>query len=372
MRKICFLSGYFNRFDLNAKSQGGAEYQNYLLKSELEKKNYQVYFISLGDRNEIYRDGNTIIIYIRKKKLTRKLGDNFCLYLPHVYNIINRIRPSIIYQRMSHSWTYAASLYAHKNKIKFIWAAAGEEDVKPFKKDRLHNLLFNFLDHLLARYGQKRADTIIVQAEYQRDLLLKNYNLVADAVIKNYHPLPCEKIERKGQFQIIWVANFSRNKQPHIFVELAKYFEEKKYPITFLMIGRPYNEYKQKMIETDISALNNIQYLGPKDQEFVNRSIAESYLVVNTSILEGFSNVYIQAWLRGTVVYSLNSDPDKLLSEKGLGFCAYGNFQALVAAIENLFTDKEKWFLFSQKCRQYSTENHSIENQISKLLPFFK
>ncbi len=373
MKKICFLSGYFNRFDLLSKSQGGAEYQNFLLKNALEERNFKIYFISIGDRNEIFRDGETIVIYIKKKIKTRKLGDNFFLYLPYVYKILKKINPDYIYQRVSHSWTLVASIYSKINCKKFIWAAASEEDVKPFKMDKISNLIFNYIDFTLSKYGKKKADTIFVQAKYQENLLAKHYKLYANEIIKNFHPLPIkDSVKDNSEFLIIWIANFSHNKQPDKFIDIARVFNENNLPIRFIMIGRPFSTKDQKKISNELNSLSNISYLGPLRQEELNLILAKSHILINTSIIEGFSNVFIQAWLRGTVVFSLNSNPDNIIDEEGIGYFANGNLNKIIQEIENLYKNRTSWELLSNRCIEYSKENYSIESQIYKILPYFK
>jgi glycosyltransferase involved in cell wall biosynthesis len=373
MKKICFLSGYFNNFSLNSKSQGGAEYQNYLLKNELEKEGFLIYFISIGDCNKIIRDGKTIIIYLKKKKFWRKFGDFYFLYFFQLHSIIYKIKPKIIYQRGSLSWTGFASLISKRIDSRFIWAIASDEDVKKFQFEKISNLLFNFIDNKIAAIGKRKADTIIAQTQSQSDQLFKNFDRKANIVIPNYHPIPKENcIKKGGAFNVVWVANFSENKQPMKFVEVAKEIGKKRLPIQFIMIGRPYDNNYQHKIMKEFNTTENFQYLGALKQEEVNKVLSESHILINTSNYEGFSNVFIQAWMRSLVVVSLNANPDDVLSKHKIGFCTNGRLDLMIETILELFNDREKWNELSSFSLNYGLENHSIEKQINTIIPFFE
>lgn len=371
MKNVCFLSGYFNNDTLESKSQGGAEYQNQILKNELEKRENNIYFIAIGDKNQVSRDGKTIVIYLKKKIKSRRFGNNFFLYTCQVLLILKRINPDIIYQRGSIAWTGIGAWYAKRYHKKFIWAIASEEDVSPFKYEKFSSLLFNWIDFIFARYGKKNSFAIFAQADYQQKLLFKNYQVKVNEVIKNYHPLPIEVIKKSSvKIKIIWIANFSANKQPELFIKIAESLKFKN-NLEFVMIGRPYNESKQEIIEKKINNLNNIIYLGMLKQEEVNREIADSHILINTSTIEGFSNVFIQAMLRGTVVVSLNSNPDDVLNKYNCGYCANGEFLSLISYIIELSENKNKLTEMGDNAMKYAMKNHSIESQIDKITKYF-
>ena len=371
MKKILFLSGYFNIQNKHS-NQGGAEYQNYLLKNELEKRDFCCYFIAIGDKNEIKRDGNTIIIYF-EKKISRKFGRDFFFYFFKLNQLIKRIKPQIIYQRSSISWTGYASLISKKIDSRFIWAIASDEDVNKFQFEKISNTLFNFIDNKIAAIGKKKADIIIAQTKFQSDQLLKNFGRKANIVVPNYHPIPKENcIKKEDTFNVVWVANFSENKQPMKFVEVAKEIGKKGLPIQFIMIGRPYNNNYLHEVMKEFKTTANFEYLGVLKQEEVNRVLSESHVLINTSKYEGFSNVFIQAWMRSLVVISLNANPDNVLREHKIGFCTNGRLDLMIETILELFNERQKWNELSSRSLNYGLENHSIEKQMKTIIPFFE
>ena len=73
---------------------------------------------------------------------------------------------------------------------------------------------------------------------------------------------------------------------------------------------------------------SNLQYLGEVSQDEVNRRLREGHILVNTSRYEGFSNTFVQAWMRRVPVVSLTVDPDNILVRENIGFCS-GTFKNL-------------------------------------------
>lgn len=369
--KVCFLSGYFNRFDLESKSQGGSEFQNHLLKNLLERKGFRVCYISIGDRKEIYQDSDTTVYYIAKKKFTRRLGDNFFLYIPQVFALLKKIDPDFIYFRGGTSWAGIGAYYANKFGKKFIWALASDEDVLPLKHLNPASVLFNSIDRLIADWGKRRSNNIITQTNYQKDLLIQNYRLKASSVIRNYQPVPTEDLDKPiSKVNIVWIGNYSLNKNPELFIEIARQFQADK-TCDFVMAGRPFKQELQKKIISLISQQSNIKYLGNISQEEVNYQLSKAHILVNTSQIEGFPNVFIQAMLRKVVVISLNANPDSILTTYNCGYCANGSLSNMISFIRRIVRDPELLNEMAINAHEYSMKNHIIDNCENTLVELF-
>jgi len=93
---------------------------------------------------------------------------------------------------------------------------------------------------------------------------------------------------------------------------------------------------------------------------------AFSKLLVNTSLIEGFSNTFIEAWLHGLPVITLEVDPDNLIKEHSLGKVP-GSMEQMEADIKILMSDDKLWSLMSKKCRLFASEKFDIKEKVNAL-----
>jgi glycosyltransferase involved in cell wall biosynthesis len=111
-----------------------------------------------------------------------------------------------------------------------------------------------------------------------------------------------------------------------------------------------------------IEAIPNIVCLGGVSQDEVNRWLTKAHLLINTSVVEGFSNTFIQAWLREVPVASLVVDPDRILSSGLFGACAEGDVGALSRKVVEFALDIEKTRYLGQQARRYAEQHHGLNN----------
>ena len=83
-------------------------------------------------------------------------------------------------------------------------------------------------------------------------------------------------------------------------------------------------------------------------------------LLVNTSISEGFSNTYIQAWLRGVPTLVFGADPDKTITKNQLGYCVQTVDEAQ-EKICQLMQDQQLYAAISNNCLQYANNHFTVE-----------
>ena len=95
------------------------------------------------------------------------------------------------------------------------------------------------------------------------------------------------------------------------------------------MIGRSDDDALLDRLVKRIEGNENIEYLEELDMDDANSILERSSVLVNTSMFEGFSNTFIQAWLRRTPVLSLNSDPDEL----SVAYAVYDTVRSLCQAL---------------------------------------
>ena len=343
-----------------ARVMGGAEYQAMLLADRLhERHDVEVsYFVArAGDRTEF--ESHRVICVGRGGILSRY--GNFWDAV-RLYRALGDFKPDVIYQRVGGAYTGVSAWYAKRNSIKLIWHVANEADtderpslVSTFRRPH------HFVERYLLDYGRRRADRIIVQSERQKQLLKKNLDLKVFRVIRNFHPLPEETINKDSGLLICWIANLKIIKSPERLFDIAGYLEDLK-NIRFKMIGQPYPEASlQREFERRLSAHDNVDYIGGLTQEEVNRILGRASLLVNTSPREGFSNVFIQAWMREVPVLTLGVNPDQLLDNSNLGG-AFEDARELAAAIRELSQQPHRLVSMGNYCRKFARSDFSMNN----------
>lgn len=311
-QKLVFVTGIYPLF------KGGAEYQMRLIADRL-KEEYEIVFLYLGDvpgqqvaqtRVEEIEGYKTYFIKSCTKldSLTLKYT-----YGKRIYEVLKKEKPDFVYQRVLKFMSYYISKYQKELGYQHFIHIADLFTIS-FKKEGFRNKFnYYFFKKTVAHKPQ-----FVVQTREQFDIL-KQQGITPVLHVYNMHPVVDLEIEQvvktkkqEAVQHIVWVANIKPIKRLEIFVEIAEYYKDNA-SYHFDIIGSIQDSVYAEPILNQMDKLNNITHYTGKDNEFVNQFLLDkASLVVNTSVSEGFSNVFIQSWLRGIPVVSLNSNPDRI------------------------------------------------------------
>jgi glycosyltransferase involved in cell wall biosynthesis len=103
----------------------------------------------------------------------------------------------------------------------------------------------------------------------------------------------------------------------------------------------------------------NVKLLGELNHSRTLNEISDSKALISTSPMEGFPNVFIEAWACGIPVYSLNVDPGCVIEKEGLGVIAHGDIKKIIKALDEHNNTPE----FTSKSLSYVEMNHALNTR---------
>lgn len=352
---IAFVVSYF------PIAPGGAELQSYQIAQAL-KSEFDIHFISMSDKNEkiekIEHDGFTIW-FIRKRLLTRKLfcHDEFLNYIK-IKKIFKIIKPKYVYQRCAGYNTWICGILKQEFKYRFIFHVANDNDLLPFSSKSFRSPLFK-LEKILLRRGALKADKIFVQNKFQANSCVDFLHRDDFELVYNFsYPLDYPILKDITPVHIVWVANIKPIKNPLLYLDIVRSFSNNP-NVDFVMAGIPGNREIMDEINSLQHSLNNFKYLGHISNNEVNRLLEKAHLLINTSFNEGFSNTFVQAWFRKCPVLSFNANPDNLIAENNIGFCANGQEKAMIDFLTEFINDEDKRNILGFNSLKFAVDNLS-------------
>lgn len=348
---------------------GGAEYQaKLLLEQALARNCFDIVYLTRNVSKDYSPAGYRIV----QLPTRRPLAGTFLLDSMSLYANLKQLSPDVIYQRVGCTYTGVGAYYAKRHRCKLVWHVSSDADLKP---DMWHFSIASLLKQMenkILDYGVKNAQAIVVQSQEQSELLRQYHRRNATALIPNFHPIPTVSVLKSSNpVKVLWIANIKPLKQPELFLKLAADLLD--YPqAEFILVGKPPKTWSEwpKML-ANAQALKNFRFMGEQSQDTINALIDSSHMLVNTSLYEGFPNTFIQAWQRSVPVVSLNVDPDRLLTNQSLGFCAHGNYEIFKNSIVTLLNEHETRRRMGEVAKNYSHEKFSLQNAEQLISNFF-
>lgn len=346
---------------------GGAEVQAGYLSKELASRGYQVHYIC-----------QTINL---NKEHTKTLVDDVTIHwiplkpslsvsnIKKIKRLLIELNPQYIIERMTSAYGLPIVLAKRKINAKYIWICTDNTSPQPFSKVKEFYKKLSFSKFIMTIHkslpidmirwvANRKADLVFSQNDIQKTLIQQHFNRTSFRMISG-HPLPAKTLSSKDHFSfqtILWCANFGAHKRPELFIEIARQMQHTS--LTFVMVGGHGNKaYVDGLLK---NRPVNLEITGQLSFNEALSHFDKASILINTSVSEGFSNTYIQAWLRKVPVVVFGADSDKVIENNQLGF----DVKTVEEAVENItkaMSIYEVYEPLSENAYAYGCQNHSIK-----------
>jgi Glycosyltransferase len=291
--------------------------------------------------------------------------------------VLRAFRPDVVYQRGKLPETVLAARYVQRSRAVFVWSSNANNSAYRWKyvRKRLHwrrrpwwmlplRLAEAAVADLLIERALQRAHLLLAQTHHQQrtlELVLKR----KAHLVGSGHPLPPPPRSKPSPPAVLWLANITPVKRPHLFVRLARALQGSG--AHFLMAGAAPDRHLLEAVLQDADVLPNFRYVGAVPFLQTAELFAQASLFVLTSEFEGLPNTLIQACLHGVPVISLRNDPDGILSRYGVGEVV-ADEHALVRSVASWLADEERRHRAAERAYQLACERFDIARVVGQLM----
>jgi glycosyltransferase involved in cell wall biosynthesis len=365
--KICFVSAHaYGLFDAASRETfGGAEVRARLFGEALSRSpGFEVSFIVMHDK-PVERERFGAIDVWREKR--RTLGDRIAdRILPALR--INGYRGShararslraadadvyAVFGASSYAAEIIASSHARGKKVALFLSSLYDLSAAYRPDSREHNAYGS--RHDLCHYSLMQADLVLAQTEEQRELLRSRFGRASLLIPSPLEPQPIAAIagpaERK---HVLWLGKADAVKQPEPLLRLAAAAPQRKFVV---VMNRSDPKCFAAAMQAKPANVQVREFVPYEEGEVLFRA---ARVLVNTSVIEGFPNTFLQAGNHGVPVLSLNVDPDGFLEKKGCGLCARGDFDAFLRGLTKLHDDDAAWHGYSRRIAERVRADHDL------------
>lgn len=358
--KICFWGKVAAA--LKGKTLGGGELQIALLARTLAGLGHEIVVVDL-DIKEGFTTPEGIMVYpVKGYSGGKKIFRTFTHRLPSLYSTFIDMKADIYYCRIREYRHILVYLAARKLNAKFVLALASDLDILSIAKRWKHFYSSNIKDlwgvinglsgEIVYPFLLRRADMILVQHEGQKEILRKKG--IDSVILSNMIEMVqvnAEIAEKNGSF--VYVGSLDKRKGFGKFYELV----ERTPGHIFKVLGRPRDKTGNYYCER-LKAFKNVELKGHLGHKETLQEIAGSRALISTSPMEGFPNIFIEAWACGVPVLSLYVDPGGVIEREKLGIVADGNMEKLIASMGEINRTED----FSRKARLYVQQHHELNS----------
>lgn len=326
---------------------GGSEVQCDLIASVLVKRGHTVNYVAPGGNQSEYKVPYTVL------KCEMEAGD--------ILDKIIESNPDVIYWRFNKNFFYRVAKEVDKRDIPFIFAASHISDLNPWfykKKSGIRGRITYLIKSYWNHRGFAYVDALTVNnKEFLGTLNFSPQHHIPNGMIRDFEPFEWNKP------YCAWISSIKQVKRPEKMIQLAENFSNKE--VDFIMVGKVQEKSYNWFLKKKFSS--NLHYLGEKSLEEVNGILRSAQVHIHTCYPEGFPNVFIQAWLQGTPSVSLGFDPNGLIKEHQMGFCANDDWNIFKEKIAYLLNNPQKRVEMGENAQLFASDIFSTEKTVDKI-----
>lgn len=358
--KVCFWGNVAGA--LTGKTAGGGELQIAFIARALAASGHEVVVVDYGIKKEFTTIDGIKVFPIKGWHKGIRVLRTLTHRLPGLYSTLLEQNADVYYCRIRDFRHIIAYRVSRKLKSKFVLHMAADLDATGFM-DRVKNFYFDkpaslwwFFSGMLIEftypYLLRNSDLVLVQHSGQKDILARRnirseifYNIIDMTDIPDFHTSVRE--------DFVYVGWLDKRKGFPDFFDIVSRSPQH----TFKIVGPPRDKVAESYVEK-LKTFPNVKLLGKLSHKNTLTEIANSRALISTSPMEGFPNVFIEAWACGIPVYSLKVDPGSVIEKEGLGVMAHGDPDKIIKAMDN----HRNTYEFAEKARNYIETHHSMNN----------
>jgi glycosyltransferase involved in cell wall biosynthesis len=207
------------------------------------------------------------------------------------------------------------------------------------------------------------ARLIVTQTRRQGELLKSRFGKTGITI---GNPIRLEKPslaspDSSGRDYALWIGKADSVKRPDVVVEVARSSPD----LRFVMVMNPVDRaIWNRIVDGKPANLVIHEYLPFLQAEGL---FERAWVLLNTSMYEGFPNTFLQAGKYGVPLVTAGVDPDGFITATGSGLVCQPDTAALVGALRRLHDDGGFWQTCSRAVAQYVADNHEITARVREL-----
>lgn len=346
-----FTAGFYDRARGRA---GGAERQMTLLARALSERGHRVAHIIYPPRDPIAVPYPLTLVHREGYAGNRPVLGRF-LEAHRIWRALDAADARATIVRTGSPVLAVAAAFSKIRRRALVFSSASVSD---FTLERMSGRM----NRALYGLGVRLADAVVVQSDDQLSLARKTFPSLRRVVHIPSLAEPAPPVatkDRPAPEAFLWFGRFVTYKRPMRYVELARTVPDAR----FVMIPVPDEASSAELAElrTAAGSVANLELLDPVPHEDLLELVASAVAVVNTSVLEGMPNAFLEAWARGVPVLTLQFDPDRVVERHALGIAARDSWDSFVAGARELWDGRHHRDELAQRVRAYVDDVHSMD-----------